>query len=95
MRFSMGNINLICGMADNLNNYTNELRVRLSSDWDDEVRRSYERYISQCKECSDGIKNQCYTIRNKCNELANDNVDSVANSAYQLCRDVHRKIGGM
>ena len=64
---------------------TNRLSPALASDWNDEVKESYRKYISQCKDNMSRIQTAVAKFRSECDNLSRLDVDSLIASADSLC----------
>ncbi len=79
------NTDIITSSIKDLELATSELFNSLSGEWDDEVKESYFRYISQCNEYINTIQNAYSKIRQSCEKMCNVNVDELIDSAESIC----------
>lgn len=71
-----------------LESSTRNLESAIMSDWDDAVKQSYKRYISQCKSEAEKARNVVSKMKSESNNLASVKLDSIINSADAVCKSI-------
>ena len=79
------NIDLIANSIKKLTTSSNALDSSLAGDWNDEVKESYRKLNSQCKEQLEKIRNCEGQMRNACEKLSAVDVDEFVASAEATC----------
>ncbi len=79
------NIEPISSAIKKLDSSTNKLTSALSGDWNDEVKESYRKYNSQCKEQLEKIRGYESNMNNACEKLSSINMDELVASAESTC----------
>ena len=79
------NIEPIASTVKRLDSSTNKLSSSLAGDWNDEVKDSYRRYISQCKENMEKIRSTESKMKSEFEKLSSIDVDALVDSAYAIC----------
>lgn len=79
------NIEAIESAANKVSVSTNRLSSTFASDWNDEVKESYRRYISQCNEKAEKIRSIISKMKSECSKISNANVDELVNDAEATC----------
>lgn len=79
------NIDPIIESIKKLTSSTNALVSSMSGDWNDEVKESYRKLNSQCKEQLEKIRNCKTKMQNACEMLSAVDVDELVASAEATC----------
>ena len=79
------NIEPIASTVKRLDSSTNKLSSSLAGDWNDEVKESYRKYISQCKENTEKIRSIESKMKSECEKLSSIDVDALVASAESTC----------
>ena len=79
------NVEPIASAVKKLDSSTNKLSSSLAGDWNDEVKESYRKYISQCKENMEKIRSTELKMKSECEKLSSIDVDALVDSAYAIC----------
>lgn len=79
------NVEPISSTVKKLDSSTNKLSSSLAGDWNDEVKESYRKYISQCKENTEKIRNTESKMKAECEKLSRIDVDALIASAEATC----------
>ena len=79
------NVEPIVSAVKKLDSSTNKLSSSLAGDWNDEVKESYRKYISQCKENIEKIRSTESKMKSECEKLSSIDVDALVDSAYAIC----------
>lgn len=79
------NIEPIASAVKKLDSSTNKLSSSLAGDWNDEVKESYRKYISQCKENTEKIRSIESKMKSECEKLSSIDVDALVTSAESTC----------
>ena len=79
------NIDPIVNAVKKLDTSTNKLTSSLAGDWDDEVKESYRKYISQCRENVEKIRSVESKMKTECEKLSSIDVDAMISSAEVTC----------
>ena len=79
------NIDSISNSIKKLTASTSALDSSLAGDWNDEVKESYRKLNSQCKEQLEKIRNCEGKMRNACEKLSAVDVDEFVASAEATC----------
>ena len=75
-----------------LKNLTEALRRSISREWQDEVKESYLKYISQCEDLLNSVKKVADGINERCSVLSRIDVDAIIYSAQQARADTDRRL---
>lgn len=79
------NIDPIIESIKKLTSSTNALASSMSGDWNDEVKESYRKLNSQCKEQLEKIRYCKTKMQNACEMLSSVDVDELVASAEAIC----------
>lgn len=79
------NIEPIASAVKKLYLSTNQLSSSIVGDWNDEVKDSYRKYISQCNENINKIRDIELKMKLECENLSNIDVKSLVDSAESTC----------
>ena len=79
------NVEPIASALKKLDSSTNKLSSSLAGEWNDEVKESYRKYISQCKENTEKIRSIESKMKSECEKLSSIDVDVLVDSAYAIC----------
>ena len=83
------NLDPIVNAAKKLDESTNKLTPSLASDWNDEVKESYRKYISHCKENVEKIRSVESKMKTECEKLSSIDVDAMISSAEATCSAIY------
>lgn len=75
------NIEPIASAVKRLDSSTNKLSSSLAGEWNDEVKESYRKYISQCKENMEKIRSTESKMKSECEKLSSIDVGVLVTSA--------------
>ena len=81
-------VSAVASAAKNLDSATSNLASAIMGDWDDEVKQSYKKYISQCKTHAEKVRNMVSKMKSEGNRLATVKVDEIISSAEAVCHSI-------
>lgn len=79
------NIDSIVNAVKKLDASTNRLTPSLAGDWNDEVKESYRKYISQCRVNVEKIRSVESKMKTECEKLSSIDIDAMISSAEVTC----------
>ncbi len=81
-------IRLIISSEKKVVDSTNRLLIAINGDWNDSVKESYRRYISQSKEVLDKIRQRTVKLKSTCETVERIRVDAIILSAESICSQI-------
>ena len=79
------NIDPIVTAVKKIDASTNKLTSSLAGDWNDEVKESYRKYISQCRENVEKIRSVESKMKTECEKLSSIDVDAMISFVEVTC----------
>lgn len=84
------NIDPIVNAKKELDTSTEKLSFALDDDWDDEVKESYLKFISHCREDLERIQFAVSKMKMECEKLSGIDVDAMISCAEDICSEIER-----